>query len=213
MAVECLDDVVNTVVVVGAGGAGLMAVNVLLGHQAYQEGRMKVILLEARDRVGGRISISRSWGAPFDLGMLCFSPLLIYLGPNWIHGTVFNPLVPLAKDTGTQLTFPDESRQTIFTSRGKPLASDLSKRLYELIWEYADKAIEYSVNPSGDIPCELSVYDFCLEQINAANDLDDDAKGLATELVEWLTTFTAVDVRNQSLRFYKVEATFPVILI
>jgi monoamine oxidase len=68
MAIECQADVVYTVVVVGAGAAGLQAVNTLLGHPAYQEGRMNVVLLEARDRVGGRISIDRKWGVPFDLG-------------------------------------------------------------------------------------------------------------------------------------------------
>ena len=66
-----------TVVVVGAGAAGLQAANVLLGHQAHQMGRVKVILLEARDRVGGRISVDRRWGAPFDLGTSCLCALLI----------------------------------------------------------------------------------------------------------------------------------------
>lgn len=93
------------------------------------------------------------------------------------------------------------------------MPSDVSRRLYDKIWMYADKAIEYSVNSCDDIPCNLSVYDFCIEQIKADDEFDDDKNFLAAELLEWLTTFTAVDVRKQSLRYYQVEATFPVILI
>jgi monoamine oxidase len=57
------------VVIVGAGAAGLEAANILLTHQKYAEGALKVILLEARDRVGGRICIHENWDAPFDLGI------------------------------------------------------------------------------------------------------------------------------------------------
>lgn len=89
----------------------------------------------------------------------------------------------------------------------------MSRRLYDRIWMYAHKAIEYSVNSCDDIACGLSVYDFCIEQIKADDEFDDDQKYLAAELLEWLTTFTAVDVRKQSLRYYHVEATFPVTLI
>jgi hypothetical protein len=89
----------------------------------------------------------------------------------------------------------------------------LSQHLYERVWEYSAKAIKSSIDAGDDIACEASVYDYCLEQIQTDNTLNDDAKGLATELLEWLTTFTAADVRKQSLRYYKVEATFPVILI
>lgn len=213
MAIECQDDVGYAVVVVGAGAAGLQAVNVLVGHPAYQKGRMKVVLLEARDRVGGRICVDRRWGVPFDLGMFSIVERVNITGPNWIHGTLFNPLVPLAKSTETVLTFPDEACQTIFTSCGRILASDLSQRLHERVWEYADKAIEYSTKSSVEIPSGSSVFDFCVEQINAESDLDDEDKRIAKELVEWLTTFTAVDVRKQSLRYYQVEATFPVIPI
>ena len=58
----------KTVVIVGAGAAGLEATRVLLDHEAYRSGRLKVILLEARDRVGGRIFVDRKWGVPFDHG-------------------------------------------------------------------------------------------------------------------------------------------------
>jgi monoamine oxidase len=58
----------KTVVIVGAGAAGLQAANVLLESDAFLGGRLDVIILEARDRVGGRIHVDRKWGLPFDLG-------------------------------------------------------------------------------------------------------------------------------------------------
>jgi monoamine oxidase len=59
---------VKNVVIVGAGAAGLEAANVLLSHQAHADGRLNILLLEARDRIGGRILSNTEWQAPFDLG-------------------------------------------------------------------------------------------------------------------------------------------------
>jgi monoamine oxidase len=61
---------VKTVVIVGAGAAGLQAAKTLLEHEACINGRLKVVLLEARDRIGGRIYIDRKWAHPFDHGDL-----------------------------------------------------------------------------------------------------------------------------------------------
>ena len=58
----------KTVVVIGAGIAGLAAAKKL------QEVGFKVSVLEAQDRVGGRVRTNRSLGIPFDEGA------------SWIHG-------------------------------------------------------------------------------------------------------------------------------
>jgi len=62
------DENVKTVVIVGAGAAGLQAANTLLGSEAFRTKSLKVVVLEARDRVGGRIFVDRQWGVPFDHG-------------------------------------------------------------------------------------------------------------------------------------------------
>jgi monoamine oxidase len=68
MAPEVNDEKAKVVVVVGAGAAGLQAANILLESEAFLSNRLKIILLEARDRIGGRICVDRRWGVPFDCG-------------------------------------------------------------------------------------------------------------------------------------------------
>lgn len=77
------------VLVVGAGIAGLAAAQRLLQAGA------QVTVLEARDRIGGRIWTSQQWpDAPMDLGA------------SWIHGTEGNPLTDLARQAGAKRHLP-----------------------------------------------------------------------------------------------------------
>ena len=131
---------------------------------------------------------------------------LVITGPNWIHGTSFNPLIPLAKITGSRLTFPDEGNQTTYTSSGERLSPETSRLLHDCIWRYAAEAIDFSSDEGENVPPEWSMYDFCVERIREDEVLDGQQKVLALQLVELLTIFTAVDVRKQSLRYYQVEA-------
>ncbi|GAB4531725.1 MAG: FAD-dependent oxidoreductase [Roseibium sp.] len=67
------------VVVVGAGIAGLAA-----ARRLAEQG-VPVTVLEARNRIGGRLWTDRSLGVPLDLGA------------SWIHGTRANPITDLAR--------------------------------------------------------------------------------------------------------------------
>ncbi len=73
------------VIVVGAGIAGLAA-----AHALADRGQ-DVVVLEARDRIGGRIWTSRRW-----------SDVPVDLGASWIHGVDANPITDLARKAGAR---------------------------------------------------------------------------------------------------------------
>ncbi len=73
------------VIVVGAGIAGLAAARTLADRG------QDVVVLEARDRIGGRIWTSTQWAdVPVDLGA------------SWIHGVDGNPITELARKAGAR---------------------------------------------------------------------------------------------------------------
>ncbi|TDN44311.1 monoamine oxidase [Curtobacterium flaccumfaciens] len=89
------------VVVVGAGVAGLAAARALaLGGQ-------RVVVLEARDRIGGRTWTDSTLGVPVDLGA------------SWIHGVDGNPLWALAPRFGIDTV---EFTVGSFQFDGRPIA-------------------------------------------------------------------------------------------
>lgn len=82
------------VVVLGAGVSGLAA-----AQQLAVAGR-EVTVLEARERIGGRIRTDRSFGVPLDLGA------------SWLHGDHGNPLTAIVQDLGMETVETDESSIT-----------------------------------------------------------------------------------------------------
>ncbi|WP_338693479.1 NAD(P)/FAD-dependent oxidoreductase [Streptomyces sp. Q6] len=98
-------------IVVGAGIAGLTAARLL--HAA---GR-RVIVLEARERVGGRMWTDRTAGFSVDRGA------------SWIHGLTGNPLTDLVPAFGMETR---EFTVGSFQAGGRPIADhDASRRLLD----------------------------------------------------------------------------------
>lgn len=88
-------------IVIGAGVAGLTAARQL--HRAGQ----RVVVLEARDRIGGRLQTVRNDGFATDLGA------------SWIHGITDNPLFDLVEAYGMPTR---EFTVGSFQPDGRPIA-------------------------------------------------------------------------------------------
>jgi monoamine oxidase len=80
----------KTIIVIGAGISGLAAAKKL------KEKGFNVIVLEAQDKVGGRLRTNRTLGVAFDEGA------------SWIHGTTRNPITTLAQQAGMNTAFTDD---------------------------------------------------------------------------------------------------------
>lgn len=82
---------------IGGGIAGLAAA------RALQDASFKVVLLESRDRLGGRIHTDYSFGFPVDLGA------------SWLHGVCKeNPLAPLIGKLGLPLYRTSEDNSVLY---------------------------------------------------------------------------------------------------
>jgi monoamine oxidase len=90
----------KTVIVIGAGISGLAAANKLKSRG------FTVSVLEAQDRVGGRLRTDRSLGVAFDEGA------------SWIHGINGNPMTSLAKDAGASTAYTDDSSRISYDMGG-----------------------------------------------------------------------------------------------
>ncbi len=110
-------------IVIGAGLSGLAAARRLqsLGHE--------VLVLEGRDRIGGRTHTSLQW-----------SDLPVDLGASWIHESKGNPLTPLAAELGAKLltTRYDDSigyhtDGSEWTAADERLLDELRDRVYEIL--------------------------------------------------------------------------------
>lgn len=100
-------------VVVGAGVAGLAAARLIA------RGRRRVVVLEARDRVGGRVFTDRSGGHVTDRGA------------SWIHGINDSPVAAAARAFGMPMIEftvggyqPDSRPLAYFDARGGRLGTD-----------------------------------------------------------------------------------------
>lgn len=96
---------VGRIAIVGAGISGLAAAHTLANHG------LDVTVLEARDRIGGRVWTDRGLGTAVDLGA------------SWIHGTEGNPIMKLVDAVGQEVVLTENNRR-IIKGRGGRVMTD-----------------------------------------------------------------------------------------
>lgn len=120
------------VVVVGAGAAGIAAARTLV------ERGLRVAVLEARDRVGGRLITTDLRGHPVDLG------------GHWLHAGPINPLVRLGEARGEPLRIAAQEGHLLVSGRkGRPAEIAAHGRAFAV----ADRALTSQAGlPGPDRP-------------------------------------------------------------
>lgn len=103
------------VIVIGAGLSGLAA-----ARDLGAEGQ-DVLVLEARERIGGRLWTSNKW-----------SDMPLDLGATWIHGVIGNPLTELAKEAEAEQLETSYERSIQYDTNGDELSAQRRADLHRL---------------------------------------------------------------------------------
>ncbi len=126
-------------VVIGAGIAGLAAARELRrnGHE--------VVVLEARDRIGGRIWTSSQWPDwPLDLGA------------TWIHGVQGNPMTDLADEIQASRLVTSYDQSITYNTTGQLLTDAEAERL-ETIRNQVRSALQTAQTQDADVSVRQAV--------------------------------------------------------
>lgn len=112
-------------IIIGAGVSGLTAAYHL--HNAQQ----KVLIIEAKNRLGGRVYTSYDWGFATDLGA------------SWIHAIENNPLIPLiGKQSIIINTYSNSdpvamlNNYALYDNEGKPVSKQTQTLFSSLTKEF-----------------------------------------------------------------------------
>jgi polyamine oxidase len=184
------------VICIGAGAAGLWAAH------ALSSAGFKVLLIEARDRLGGRIHHYTSDQIPAG----------VELGASFIHNIGGNPLSDFAKALGLHLHFPDyvaQDRDVLFGEGGKPVSRELATKLFtNLEAAYFERARSYAqleANPS----VHESLQDFLSSEHSPLYDnLAGSEKHLALRMINGFTGYAGADHSELSLRYWGFEREY-----
>lgn len=126
-------------IVIGAGLAGLAAARELLrnGHE--------VVVLEARDRIGGRLWTSSTWpDVPLDLGA------------TWIHGVRGNPMTDLADEIQARRLVTSYNKSATYNINGQ-LLTDAEEARREVISNQVRDALHNAQNRDADVSVRQAV--------------------------------------------------------
>ena len=151
------------VIVVGAGVSGLAAA------QQLKSAGAQVLVLEAKDRIGGRLWTDRSLGTPFEMGA------------GWLHGPVGNPLTELLQQVSARRFVTDDDSLRVYRENGKQVREVELQQLWSNFSEML-RAVDRRLSVQG--------MDISLAQALLQLDL----KKAQPELLNWaLSAFTEFD--------------------
>lgn len=124
------------VIIVGAGFSGLAAAKTL------RDAGKNVLVLEGRERIGGRVLSDSTWPGKYPVEM----------GAAWIHGVNGNPLSTLARSAALQTVPFNYDKKAVYKDRGVLLSSADIASFENLFAQVSLGAESLSNSLSSDIP-------------------------------------------------------------
>ena len=117
---------VYDVIVIGAGVSGLAAASTL--HKK----NLNILVLEARNRMGGRVYTDHSFGLPLDLGA------------SWLHSLSINPMTSLVDQFNLQLktfvgSLDSADHYAFYDALGNPLKIEQIQALQQFARHFLEK--------------------------------------------------------------------------
>lgn len=181
------------IIVIGAGIAGLAAARSL-----HSQG-VRVTVLEARDRIGGRLWTHKStFSTPVDLG------------GSWIHGSGGgNPLTRIAKEHNIVTEKTDYDNSLVYDELGRKLP-DYVEEKYEVTYERLFKSVLQMRKEHAKAHCaDISVGE-ALHQCRRRCQLTPaESKYLDMAIKSEIEYEYASDVNKMSLRMFETDEEFP----
>jgi len=172
------------VAVIGAGVAGLAAA------RALTEAGARVVVLEARERLGGRVHTVDLAGTQLDLGAA------------WVHGDRGNPLTELCREAGLELV-PDRTEPWIHRERTGRLPVHERRALERQVAAFHRARRTYRGAP--DVPLAAGIERY-LDELGASGD----ERQLASFYVGTLAELSnASSVHHLSLNAYDEDKSYP----
>ncbi len=176
------------VVVIGAGIAGVTAARMLM------EVGVSVEVVEARDRIGGRLWTESVAGTPLDLG------------GAWIHGDRGSPLMDLADDANIDVIV-DNSKENAGYDEAR--AATISDAQWAAMGRAYNRFPDFLSDARSDLGASASLADAADWWVDAEGLSGAEARGARFALNHWYgTTDYASAPEDLSLRWFWEEGGF-----
>jgi monoamine oxidase len=175
------------VVVIGAGVAGLMAAKTLQSH-----GRI-VTVIDARDRIGGRVWTADLGGTPVDLGA------------QWIEGINGNPLTEFCRREKIKTARSNEESIRVFDSDGSRFGAEEASGLNRWCKEVLQRLEEFSESNSNAGQSDMTIAE-ALRRLDAGREATDRQR----RFLKWAVALNVEategdDADRLSLRNYQTD--------
>ncbi|KAG0206142.1 hypothetical protein BGX28_002362 [Mortierella sp. GBA30] len=211
----------QTVLIIGGGMAGLAAARELSKHP-----HVHVTLLEARDRLGGRIVTHRNLISP-DMEASGLVPpgsseIAFDFGASWIHGVDdSNPLLRLVKTGHVEYIHTDSDIMYLDSNQpnhpAAPLPTEESNRYWSVVWDLLDDAREYAELHRERIPEDLSLKQWLTEYLESRQSDDPEGENYMSEqdrrivpaLAMYFADENAIPIEAASMKYLDAEKIFP----